>query len=397
MNAQELPVVHLRKGEDRRIRTGHLWIYSNEIDSARTPILELEPGSLVELRDSRGGSLGIGYANPHSLIAIRILRRSLRPIDETFFRERLIRAQEHRDRLFPEPYHRLVFGEGDGLPGLVVDRFGDVLVVQPTTAGMERLLDRVLPLLEELTGASGIVIRADSPTRSLEGLPIYVRSSGRVTESLLVRENGAEYEVPLLAGQKTGWFFDHRMNRARFATYVADRSVLDVFSYVGGWGILAARSEASHVLCLDASAPALEGVIRNAERNAVGASVDVVQSDAFEGLQRLKDEGRRFGAIVLDPPAFIKRRRDAPEGERAYQRIAKLGLELLQPGGLLVSASCSFHLSRDQLLRAALRAAERSGRTLQLVEEGHQGPDHPVHPAIPETNYLKALFLRALN
>jgi 23S rRNA (cytosine1962-C5)-methyltransferase len=392
-------ILRLKKDEDRRIRAGHVWVFSNEIDTRATPLTEIEPGAIVEVQDVRGNFLGRGYANPHSLISARLLtRNSSTRIGPELFRERLRGAQELRDRLFPgEPFYRMAFGEADGLPGIVVDRYGSTLVLQVTTAGMERWVDELVGILGEMVGAEGILLRADSPAREHEQLPLYTRvASGDVPGWVPVRENGVHFEAPVLEGQKTGWFFDHRMNRERLRRHVPGRRVLDVFSYVGGWGVQAASFGADEVLCVDTSAPALEGVDRNAALNQLQDRVSTERGDAFAVLQRLRDVKRRFDVVILDPPAFIKRRKDQKEGEQAYRRLNRLALDLLEPGGMLVSASCSFHLGRDALLRAILWGAAASGREVQVVEEGHQGPDHPFHPAIVETNYLKAFFVRVL-
>mgnify|MGYP002779366365 CR=1 FL=1 len=393
-------VLRLRKDEERRIRAGHVWVFSNEIDVKATPLVDLEPGQTVEVHDSRGKFLGAGYANPRSLIAVRLLtRRSGRPIDGALLKERLRHALALREMLFPgDPFYRLAFGESDGLPGLVVDRFDEVLVLQPTTAGIDLLMDPLLEALTELTNPGGILLRADSPSREMEGLERYVRPAwGNVPETVSLRENNVRFQAPILAGQKTGWFFDHRANRDRLRRYVPGRRVLDVFSYVGGWGVQAAAFGAGEVVCVDASAPALAGVAQNADINGVADRISTVHGDAFEVLQKLASSGERFDVVILDPPAFIKRKKDMKEGEQAYRRLNKLGFELLPLGsGVLVSASCSFHLSRDSLLRAVLWGAEHAGRDIQIVEEGHQGPDHPVHPAIPETSYLKAFFARTM-
>jgi len=393
------PALRLRKDEDRRIRAGHTWVFSNEVDIVATPLAPLAPGTIVEILDSRSRYVGTAYANPQSLISARILSRDpAQEIDEAFLRRRIISALELRQDLFPgESDYRLIFGEGDGLPGLVVDRFGDVLVVQPTTAGMEALLNLVVDLLVDITSATGVLIRADSPSRQHEGLERYVREAhGVVPATVRLRENGVAFDAPILEGQKTGWFFDHRRNRARLESYVPGARVLDVFSYIGGWGVQAAVLGAEEVVCVDSSAVALDGVSRNAALNDVGPRVATRHGDAFEELQALKARGEKFDVVVLDPPAFIKRKRDIKDGEQAYRRLNRLGLDLLAEGGVLVSASCSFHMSRDMLLRGIVWAAAQSGREIQLVEEGHQGPDHPVHPAIPETNYLKAFFVRSI-
>jgi 23S rRNA (cytosine1962-C5)-methyltransferase len=394
------PVLRLRKDEDRRIRAGHLWIFSNEIDVRATPLTDLVPGQLVAIEDARGSYLGTGYANPNSLISARLLtRRRDEPIDGEFLRRRIRRALRLRETLFlATPYYRLVFGESDGLPGLVVDRFGDYLVVQPSTAGMDQLLDPLMEALVDELRPEGILLRADSSARANEGIESYTRLAyGAVPERVPIVENGVRFQVPLLEGQKTGWFYDHRANRDRLRRYVRDARVLDVFSYVGGWGVQAGCFGASEVVCVDSSAPALDLARSNADLNGIGERLVVRQGDAFDLLQRARDGGERFDVVILDPPAFIKRKKDLKEGEQAYRRLNRLGLDLLPEGGLLVSASCSFHMSRDALLKAIVWAAGKAGREIQVVEEGHQAPDHPFHPAIPETNYLKAFFVRTLS
>jgi 23S rRNA (cytosine1962-C5)-methyltransferase len=388
-----LPPLRLRKNEDRRLRAGHLWVFSNEVDVHATPLTRFQPGDAVQIEDARGGPLGTGYVNPRSLIAARLVTRTRgAALDGALLRERITRALALRERLFPRPFYRLVFGESDGLPGLIVDRFGDVLVAQLTTAGMERLKEVVVDALQETLRPTGILLRNDVGGRALEGLDSYVETAaGQVPDVLPVEENGARFEAPV-AGQKTGWFYDHRMNRARMQAYVPGRRVLDVFSYVGGWGIQAATVGAESVLCVDASAQALEAVAHNAALNGVGPRVHTLKGDAFDVLRNLAAEGERFDVVVLDPPAFIKRKKDQKAGEEAYRRIAQLGMEVLRPEGTLISASCSFHMPREALQDAMLRASRHLKRDLQITEEGHQGPDHPVHPAIPETAYLKAFF-----
>lgn len=392
-----LPSLRLKKNEDRRIRAGHLWVFSNEVDVGRTPLTGFEPGQPVQIEDSGGRVLGSGYVNPHSLIAARLVNRgSTRPPDRALLDARLRRALALREALFPGPFYRLVFGEGDGLPGLIVDRFGEVLVVQLTTAGMERLRDDVVAALKEVVRPAGILLRNDSSGRALEGLESYIEiAAGTVPDRVGIEENGTRFSVPLQTGQKTGWFYDHRENRARMQRYVPGKRVLDVFSYIGGWGVQAAAAGgASHVLCVDASAPALEDVRRNAELNDASDRVATLHADAFEALRALKDSGESFDVVILDPPAFIKRKKDLKPGEQAYRRINRLAMDLLAAEGMLVSASCSFHLSRDMLRDAVLRASRATNRDLQILEQGHQAPDHPVHPAIPETDYLKVIFGR---
>lgn len=390
-----LPPLRLRKNEDRRLRAGHLWVFSNEVDIAATPLTAFAPGDPVEVQDARGAPLGVGYVNPRSLIAGRLVSRDRHArLDAALLRRRLTRALALRERLFDRPFYRLAFGESDGLPGVVVDRFGAHLVAQVTTAGMERVQDDLVAVLGELLSPAGILLRNDAPGRVLEGLDSYVRTAaGALPEAVELEENGVRFHAPL-AGQKTGWFYDHRMNRARLAAYVAGARVLDVFSYVGGWGVQAAAAGAAQVVCVDASAAALEQVERNAALNGVADRVLTRRGDAFDVLRLLAAEGEKFDVVVLDPPAFVKRKKDLKAGEEAYRRVNALAMEVLCQDGILVSASCSYHLPREALQDAMLRAARGRGRGLQIVEQGHQGPDHPVHPAIPETAYLKAFFGR---
>ncbi len=384
----------LRKDQERRLIAGHSWIYSNEVDTATTPLRDLEPGQAVEIYSQRERWLGHAYANPHSLICARLVSRDrARPLSPALWVERIRQALALRERLYPAPYYRLVFGESDGLPGLIVDRYGDLLCVQLTTAGMERARGEILAALEQVVRPQTIVLRNDAAVRELEGLEQRVEVVlGEPADALELLEQGLSFSVSPLTGQKTGWFFDQAENRARLARFGVGARVLDVCSYIGAWGLRAAALGATDVLCVDSSQPALERVLENASRNQLGDRVHTHQGDAFEVLRALRDEDRRFDTVILDPPAFIKRRRDEKEGAQAYQRLNRLAIEILAPGGLLVTSSCSFHMGRDEFLRSVQSASRRTGRNLQLLEAGQQGPDHPVHPAIPETAYLKTLF-----
>ena len=302
-----------------------------------------------------------------------------------------------RERYFSQPCYRLVFGESDGLPGLVVDRYGEHLVAQIGTAGMEGLKDEIVAALQKVLRPASILWRNDSPVRQLEGLDRYVEpAAGRVPEFLEVTEGGCRFRVSATEGQKTGWFFDQAANRDLLMPRVGGRRVLDVCSYVGAWGIRAAAAGAEEVLCVDASAQALQQVEENAVLNGVQEKVSTLQADAFDALRGLKAEGRRFDVVVLDPPAFIKRRKDLKQGSLAYRRLNEAAMALTTRDGLLVTASCSFHMDRDRFLRTVQEAARHGDRYLQLLQSGQQGPDHPVHPAIPETAYLKAFYLRVL-
>ena len=394
----DFKLLRLRPNQDRRIRAGHLWVYSNEIDTATTPLKGLVPGEQVGLENAAGRFLGFAYSNPQSLICARIVSRDPQhPLDASLLVHRLKIALGLRERYFAQPYYRLVFGEADGLPGLVVDRYGDHLVVQVGTAGMERLREDIVAALIKVLNPSSILWRNDSSVRELEGLERYIEPAfGEVPEELEVIEGGCRFRVSPTEGQKTGWYFDQAANREQLMGQVKGRRVLDVCSYVGAWGVRAAASGASGVVCVDASASALARVEDNARRNRVSERVSTLQADAFDALRQLKAEGEKFDVVVLDPPAFIKRRKDIKQGMLAYRRLNEAALPLLGREGLLVTASCSFHMDRDGLLRTVQQAARHADRYLQLLQSGQQGPDHPIHPAIPETAYLKAFFLRVL-
>lgn len=390
------PVLFLKKREDRRLRTGHPWVYSNEVDVDRSPLAAFEPGQQVEVRAQDGRALGMAYVNPRTLISARLYSRHVgEGLDSALIARRVARALALRERLFDSPQYRLVHGEGDGLPGLVVDRYGALLVVQLGTAGMERLRAEVLAVLRDLTGASVVVLRNDLPGRALEGLTQTVEVPiGEAPEWHELEENGCRFRFSPLHGQKTGWFWDQRLNRARLAVYVRGARVLDVFSYDGAWGVQAALAGASRVTCVDASADALERLAGNAALNAAGDRIEAVQGDAFDRLKALREAGGRFDVVVVDPPAFIKRVKDREAGLEAYQRLNRLAMRVLAPDGVLISCSCSFHLDRETLVDLLYRAARHVDRGLQVLEHGHQGPDHPVHPAIPETAYLKCVTVR---
>jgi len=392
-----LAPLRLKKNEERRLRAGHLWIYSNEVDIQATPLKAFTPGQPVQVLAHNGKSLGNAYVNPNSLICARLVSRDPHYVlDRSLLIHRLNIALALRQQLFETPFYRLVYGEADQLPGLVIDRYGDVCVVQCTTAGMEVVKEAVLAAVDKVLHPTGILWRADSSVRKLEGLDSYREVHGQVPESLVLEEHGVNFSVSLLEGQKTGWFYDQRMNRARLRNYVAGKRVLDVFSYIGAWGLQAAAAGADEVLCVDASGNAIEQLHANAEANGLTERVASLQGDAFEALGQLRADQQKFDVVVLDPPAFIKRRKDIKAGEQAYHRLNQLGMQLLSKDGVLVSASCSQHLAESHLQQILLQTARHLDRSLQVLERGHQAPDHPVHPAIPETSYLKALFCRVL-
>lgn len=388
-----MQVLKLKKNEDRRLRAGHLWIFSNEVDTAATPLTGFKPGALCRVEDSRGKPLGVGYVNSSTLLSVRLLTGSAgATIDVDWFVRRIESALSLRKLLHDEPFYRLIYGESDGLPGLVVDRYGDVLVAQFTTAGMEALKPVALQALQTVMKPSGILLRNDSSMREMEGLTPYTESVGDVPDVVEILENKARFEIPLKSGQKTGWFYDQRDNRARLARYVKGARVLDVFSYIGGWGVCAMKEGAAAATCVDSSKPALEAAARNAALN--GVALETVHGQALDVLKALRHEQRRFEVVIVDPPALIKRKRDLEAGAEHYAHLNRLAMELLTPEGLLVSCSCSHHMDASHLQRLLLRESRHHNRRLQILEQGAQSADHPAHPAIEETRYLKAFFCR---
>ena len=385
----------LKKDEDRRIRAGHLWVFSNEVDTGKTPLADFAPGEEATLLDARGKPLGSLCVNPASLICGRLhSRRADTPLDGALIRERLARALAARERYFASPWYRLCHGEGDYLPGLVIDRYGDHLTLQIGTAGMEARKPLLVSALEELVRPASLSFDNDIPARGLEGLSRRPESAGPVPEVLEVPENGCRFAVPTAHGQKTGWFYDQRANRREFARYARDADVLDIFSYAGGFGVTAAANGARSVTFLDASAPALEFCRRNMAANAPNVAVETIEGDAFQRLSGLAESGRRFSLVSLDPPAFIKRKKDAAQGIAAYRKVNLLAASLLAPGGVLATSSCSHHLDGAELGRCIAHAAAKLGRPARILYTGAQGPDHPVHVAMPETAYLKCRLVR---
>lgn len=390
----DLPPLLLKPQEERRLQAGHLWIFSNEVNVGATPLTAFAPGAHVQVRSSHNRFLGYAYVNPRTLISARLLGRDPDyPPGRSLLVHRLRVALALRERLYAAPFYRLAFGESDLLPGLVVDRYGDVLVAQIGTAGMEAMKQEILDALVKVVAPRAILWKNDSAIRELEGLERYVETAfGEVPDFVEVPEGGVTFRVPLASGQKTGWYFDQAGNRAMLMRLVRNARVLDVFSYAGSFGLQAARAGAAEVTCVDSSAAALEAAAATAAAN--GLEAELLQGDGFDVLESLHADRRRFDAVVIDPPAFIKRRKDHPKGLAAYRRLNQLALQALDRDGLLLSCSCSYHLGPGELTDAVQRAARHLGRFAQLIGVGAQAPDHPVHPAIDETRYLRAFLFR---
>ncbi len=394
----ELPVLRLKRDEDRRLSAGHLWVFSNEVNTAETPLTAFQPGAICQVRSHRDKFMGYAYVNPRALICARIVSRDMQhpPGDKSLIVHRLQVALSLRERVYAQPCYRLIYGESDLLPGLVLDRFGDVVVGQISTAGMEAMKELVVAAVRQVIKPRAMLWKNDSGARELEGLDSYVETAfGDVPEFLKLTESGVEFSVPAQEGQKTGWFYDQSFNRQALLKYVKGAKVLDVFSYIGAWGLTAARAGAAEVTCVDGSARALEFLAQNAAANDL--KVEAIKGDAFDVMEKMHQEKRKFDVVIIDPPAFIKRKKDLPKGEAAYKRLNQLAMQLVERDGLLVSCSCSYHMHADALIDSIQRAARHLNKHVQIIEVGGQAPDHPIHPGIEETRYLKAFIARVVS
>lgn len=396
--APERPRVKLMpKANARALRHGFPWVYSNELVTDRRT-RKLAAGSLAVLLDEVQTPMGVVAVTPDSKIIARMLDRDPEAvIDQTWFVARLSRAQQMRERLYDAPFYRLVHAEADGLPGVVIDRFGDTCVLQPNAAWAEANLEPLTAALAEVTGCAVILKNASGRTRGLEGLDdVSGTLLGEAPAAPVpVQMNGATYMADLTGGQKTGLFYDQRENQAFAARLVPQGGeVLDVFSHVGGFGLAMRAAGAVHVTCVDGSAAALELAGQGAEASGFGDSFTARQGDAFDQLAALDEEGRRFDVVICDPPAFAPSKPALEAGLRAYERIAKLAAPLVKPGGYLGLCSCSHAADLSKFRNASARGIGRSGRRGQLIHTGYAGPDHPQLPQLAESGYLKAVFFR---
>lgn len=384
------PALRLLPGHHKRVRHGHPWVFSNEIamDAAARA---LPPGGIVRLVAASGEELGLASFNPRTLIAARMLGRDPAvAIDAAFVRDRLAAALVLRERLYPGGFYRLVHAEADGLPGCVIDRYGDVLAVQLNTAGAEHLRALLLATLGEMLSPRAIVLRNDAPARRLEGLDESVETIGAIGGETPVEENAARFLADLGGGQKTGWFFDQRENRARVAALAGGARVLDAYCYAGGFGVLAACRGAGEVTLLDRSEGALALAMAAAARNGVEARCRPLRGEVFAELERLAAAGERFDVVVADPPAFVKSKKDLGAGARGYRKLARLAGSLVAPGGLLFVASCSHHVDVPLFAEQVARGLDDAARAGRILCTSGAGADHPVHPHLPESAYLKA-------
>lgn len=389
------PTVELLPVSHKRIEAGHQWVYSNEIhmdQAARA----LAPGTLVTLRRADGAALGVAMFNPHSLVAARLLDRDAgRTIGQRFFTRRIERALRLREKLFDEPFYRLVHAEADGLPGLVVDRFDDALVMQSNAAGIARLEPIVLEALSALLHPRAVVLRNDSPTRVHEGLPLEVKVAvGALDNRLVLHENGSLFPVDAMAGQKTGWFFDQRRHRGFVAGLAKGGGrVLDLYCYTGGFAVQMAGAGAAETIGIDRSEPALALATEAAVLNGVDAICSFRRGEVFAAAERLAAEGERFDIVIADPPAFAKSRKEVPAALRGYRKLTRLAAALTARGGFLFLASCSYNVGTADFAEAVRRGVADAGRSGKIIRTAGAGPDHPVHPALPESAYLKTMTL----
>lgn len=389
----------LKRGEDKRLRAGHLWVFSNEIDVKRSALVDFAPGQVADVVEAGGRPVGTALISPHSLICARLISRRPGVVpDEDWFAGRIEAALKLRQRLFSGPYYRLVFGESDGLPGLVIDRFDAFLVAQANTAGMDGLRELIERALIRVLHPEGVLWRNDAAVRELEGLPRAIEPGlGRLPRRLQLVEGGLDFAFEPMSGQKTGWYFDQQFNRQRVLPMFAGfERVADLYAYHGAWGLGAAAVGVAEVVCVDSSQAAVNAIRSNAAANRLTDRVSAIQADAERWLADRLAAGERFDAVIVDPPAFAPRARDVKAALSAYRRINERALRLVRPGGILVSCSCSAHVLEERFVDILRQAARHVDRDLQILMRLEQGPDHPVLPAMPFTRYLKGVAARVL-
>lgn len=387
--------IRLQPKRHRRVKTGHPWIYSNEIELT-ADAKALPPGTVVAFENAGRETIGVGFFNPKPLVVGRMLSLEADArIDQAFFEDRIRRALALRDRLFPEPFYRLIHAEADRMPGMVVDRYGDVLVAQLNSAGAALQADAIVGALQAVLAPKAMLLRQDSPARTVEGIGAEEdRVVGELSGPVELLENGLVFLADVAGGQKTGWFYDQRVNRAAVGAVSAGARVLDVYCYLGGFGLNAAAAGAAEVDLVDRSEPALELAAAAAKRNGLAERCRFERSDAFAFLEQAARAGRRWDVVVVDPPAFVKSRKDLSAGLRGYRKLVRLAAQLVEPGGFLFAASCSHNVDdaafREQV-RHGLADANRNGR---LLRAAGAGPDHPVHPFLAESAYLSSELLQ---
>lgn len=387
--------LRLQKGKEKEVLKGCPWVYAGDLVES-SELLFTEPGDIAQLLSAKGEYIGTGYYNHRSKLAFRMLTRDRRQnLGVDFFAHHFRKALERRERKIDVPYYRLAHAESDGLPGLVVDRFGDTVVCQVATAGMERLQPVWLAALEEVLAPQTIVLRNDIPARKLEGLEQNVEViKGKVPALTQVSENGAWYLADLINGQKTGWFYDQRESRAYMAKLSEGKTFLDVYCHSGGFGIVAAKQGASAVTFVDSSALALDLAMQAAALNDVATHCTKLQGNAFEVMEALAKQGQQFDVVIADPPAFVKAKKDIASGMKGYEKVTKYAAALVAPGGVLYVASCSHHAQRHAFAKAVEQGVRKAGRSGKVIATLGAATDHPVHHHLPQSEYLKAVVVR---
>lgn len=385
----KLPTLRIKRHSELRIVRGHPWIFSNEIENF-SALKTLEKGTLVEVIINKDDSFGLAYFNPHSLIAARILSHdATQEIDENFFIAKISAAKILREKFFDKPFYRLIHSEADFLPGLIVDRFGDVLSCQISTAGMEKLSSFLISALEKIFPNCAIIFRNDIDARKFEGLELETKIvKGEIPAQLEIEENGLKYLIDVKNGQKTGWFFDQRINRDFIGSISKNCDVLDAFCYLGGFGFNALKGGAKSVTFIDASTDAINAV---KQAHKVEEKIETINNKVFETLENPDFQKRRFDIVVLDPPAFVKSKKDFFVGLKGYEKLIKLSANLVKKNGILMLASCSHNATLSDLIAAANDGFRKSGRKAKLIRTFGAGFDHPINPALKESEYLKSI------
>ncbi len=384
---EKSPTLQLQPRQSRRVRDGHPWVYSNELvmDAAAKA---LKPGEVVRVVDEHGRFVAVAHFNPHTLIAARVLARNDNNLAANFWEEKLSRALAMREQLFATPHYRLVHAEADGLPGLIIDRFGNDFVMQANTAGMDRAKNEIAEALVKLFKPASILLRGDTGARTLEGLAEEVTLlHGAAPKELIAHENGLDYVVDASEGQKTGWFYDQRRNRALVASLAKGKSVLDLYTHSGGFGLLAAKAGASKVVCVDRSDLALQLAAQTASRAGLKAAFE--KADVFEYCAK---DGQQYDVVVADPPAFAKSKKDVGAASKGYRKLAKLAAAHVKAGGFFFMASCSHAITRERFDEEVAAGLQEAGRQGAILARVGADMDHPTHPALPESNYLKGVI-----